>query len=83
MLENDDYLSGSDFLKVSTFFIENYKQVISMLDTNYNKTKKALDERGRHRADLKFGPIKQQDSDTKNKPANETKEQNKKPWWKI
>ena len=83
MLNNDDYLKGSDFLNVSTFFRENYKQILLLLDTNYENVKKALKERGLHRADLLFGPIKQQDSETKDRPADENKQQNKKPWWKI
>ena len=83
MLDNDDYLKGSDFLEVSTFFKENNKQILSLLDTNYENVKKALKERGRHRADLLFGPIKGQDSENKGKPADESKQQSKKPWWKF
>lgn len=55
MLDNDDYLKGSDFFQVSTFFKENYTQILSLLEKNYDDVKKALKKRGQHRADVLFG----------------------------
>ena len=73
MLNNDDYLKGSDFNEVSTFFQENYKQILSLLETNYETVKKALKERRRHRADILFGPTKGENSINKDIPTEENK----------
>jgi hypothetical protein len=73
MLNNDDYLRGSDFNEVSPFFQENYKQILLLLETNYETVKKTLKERGRHRADILFGPTKGENSINKDIPTEENK----------
>jgi len=58
MLDNEDYLTGSDFPEVSTFFKKNYKQILTLLQTDYENVMNALKKRGQYRADLLFGPTK-------------------------
>ncbi|HRH49106.1 MAG TPA: hypothetical protein PLP23_10155 [Panacibacter sp.] len=83
MLNNDDYLEYTDFYKVSSFFQENFDNILSLLNMNYDNVKKALKERGEYRAELRYGPIQKQDFQSTHKSFKENQQQNKKPWWKF
>ena len=82
MLNNDDYLEYNEFDKVSLFFLENYKDIISLLNTRLDDVKNALSERGMHRANVRFGLIAQNNSSNADK-SSEEEQQKKKPWWKL
>jgi|GEM_PF-3578491 len=75
-----DYLEGSEFGEISTFFQNNFRDILFLLNSNYNTVREALKKRGNHRAKLKWGTISQ------NKDDNVVEKQNnqqKKPKWKI
>lgn len=83
MLNNDDYLEGADFHEVSTFFQENYQNILWLLNTKYDDVRKSLAERGQHRAEVLFGYIPKPETKDVHKPTEAVKEQKRKRWWKL
>ena len=58
ILNNDDYINGSEFNDISFFFMQNYTKIVELLNTQYSPTLEALKKRGNKRAEILFGQNK-------------------------